>query len=114
MWGSIAHTPPSDRAHTLMSAFFCGHVPRDMAPHTEKLVRLPFGRSCLSLVATFAKSATVSSDAALAVHVCHRAIRLDVMTESLASHAPELGEVPGHFMAANSYGARMSIFMCAA
>ena len=97
-----------------MSAFFCGQVPRDMAPHTEKLVRLSFGRLSLSLEATFAKSATVSADAALAVHVGHHAIRLDVMTETLASHAPELGEVPGHFMAANSYAARMSIFMSAA
>ena len=77
-------------------------------------MRLSFGRSSLSLVAIFAKSATVSAGAALAVHVGHRATRLDVVTETLAPHALELEEVPGYSMAANAYAARMSVFMSAA
>ena len=81
-------------------------------------MRLSFGRSSLSLVsaltATFTENAAVSADAVLAVHAGHRATCLDVATETLTSHAPQLREVPECSMAANAYAARLSVFISAA
>ena len=98
---SIAHTLLLSRSSTAGLT----------APHTEKLVWLSFGLSPVSaLTAAHTENATLSAEAALVVHVGHRATGLDEATDTLASHTPELGQIAECPMTA----ARVTVFMSAA
>ena len=110
--GSIAHTPLGQSAHAHVRLGIHGSSHGEVG---EALLRI---FKPLSGVGTDGHFHLRMRPFPLMQHSQYMPVivrtRLDVATETLTSHAPELREVPEYSMAANAYAARLSVFISAA